>query len=133
MQVDGSCHCGYLKFQAEADPEKTRACHCTDCQTMSGSPFRVVVVAEPNSFKLLAGEPATYIKTAESGNKRLQAFCPKCGAGVFATAAGDGPKVYGLRVGTLSQRAQFVPKQQIWTRSAQSWAKLDDLPAVEKQ
>ncbi len=133
MHVDGSCHCGYITFQADADPDKTRVCHCTDCQTMSGSAFRTVVMAEPGSFKLLSGEPATYIKTAESGNKRLQGFCPKCGSGVFATAAADGPKVYGLRVGTLRQRDKFIPTRQIWARSAQSWAVLGGLPSTEKQ
>jgi hypothetical protein len=133
MQVDGKCHCGFIAFQAEADPEKTRVCHCTDCQTLTGTAFRTVVVAEMDSFKLLAGEPASYIKTAESGNKRVQAFCPKCGSSIYATAAGDGPKAYGLRVGILRQRDQFVPKRQIWARSAQTWATLADMPSAEKQ
>jgi hypothetical protein len=28
---------------------------------------------------LLSGTPKTYVKTAESGNKRLHAFCGSCG------------------------------------------------------
>jgi hypothetical protein len=40
MKIDGRCHCGYVTFQAEADPETTTICNCTDCQTMSGAPLR---------------------------------------------------------------------------------------------
>jgi hypothetical protein len=43
MRIDGRCHCG-LTFEAEADPESTTICNCTDCQTMSGDPLRAVVI-----------------------------------------------------------------------------------------
>jgi hypothetical protein len=134
MQVDGSCHCGYVTFRAEAEPEKTRICHCTDCQQLSGTAFRTVVAVPDDKFNILSGEPTIYIKTAESGAKRQQAFCPKCGSSVYATAVGDGPKAYGLRVGTLRQREHFVPRRQIWTRSAQAWATtIADTDSLEKQ
>jgi hypothetical protein len=80
MRVDGSCHCGQVTFQAEVDPDKVLVCHCTDCQTLSGTAFRVVVYAEPGTFKLLTGQPKTYVKTAESGNRRVQGFCGNCGS-----------------------------------------------------
>ena len=43
MKVDGNCHCGAITFEAEADPEAVYVCHCTDCQSISGSPFRWAV------------------------------------------------------------------------------------------
>jgi hypothetical protein len=45
MKIDGRCHCGYVSFEAEADPETTTICNCTDCQTMSGAPLRAVIIA----------------------------------------------------------------------------------------
>lgn len=78
MKIDGACHCGYIRIEAEADPEKTTICHCTDCQTGTGSAFRVSVPVSGASFKM-SGQPASYRKTtAESGNPRLQTFCPRC-------------------------------------------------------
>ena len=74
MKIDGRCHCGYVSFEAEADPETTTMCNCTDCQTMSGAPLRAVIVARPGSFVLLSGEPKEYRKTAESGAVRPQRF-----------------------------------------------------------
>jgi hypothetical protein len=87
-----------------------------------------------SAFKILSGEPTVYVKTAESGNKRAQAFCPRCGSPIYATSVGDGPKIYGLRAGTARQRDQLVPKSQIWTRSRQAWAaNIGSVRAVEKQ
>jgi Glutathione-dependent formaldehyde-activating enzyme len=79
MKIDGRCHCGYITYEAEIDPDKTLICHCTDCQTLSGSAFRVVAYTREDAFKLLSGELKIYVKTSESGNKRRQSFCPECG------------------------------------------------------
>ena len=121
MNINGGCHCGHITYEAEIDPEKVAICHCTDCQTLSGSAFRTVAPSKKGSFKLLSGELKVYIKTAESGAKRPQAFCPECGTPIYATAVGDGPKIYGIRVGTIRQRDALAPVRQVWTRSAQHW------------
>ena len=121
MKVEGQCHCGQISFEAEIDPNAVRLCHCTDCQTLSGSAYRVNVQARADSFRLLSGQPKIYIKTAESGSKRAQAFCPNCGTSIYSAASHDTPS-YGLRVSTLKQRAQLQPSRQIWFRSAQPWA-----------
>ena len=98
MKIDGACHCGYVKVEGEADPEKTTVCHCTDCQVGTGSAFRVNVPVPGATFRI-TGQPATYLKTtAESGNPRLQAFCPRCGSPIYSTSPGEGnrrPTWYG--------------------------------------
>ncbi len=94
MKIDGRCHCGYVCSEAEADPETTTICNCTDCQTMSGAPLRAVIITQPGTFVLLSGKPTEYRKTADSGNVRLQAFCPKCGTAIYAASTGDEPKAY---------------------------------------
>ena len=65
--------------------------------------------AEKDSFRILKGQPKIYVKTADSGNKRQQAFCGNCGTPIYATSAGDGPKSYGIRVGSIRQRDRLVP------------------------
>lgn len=133
MKVDGSCHCGQITFEADIDPEKVRICHCTDCQTLTGSAYRVNVQTPAESFVLRSGQPKIYIKTAESGNKRAHAFCPNCGTPIYAAAPRD-TRTYALRVGTLTQRGQLRPSRQIWFRSAQAWVtNLRDVPHIEQQ
>ena len=86
MKIDGACHCGYITIEGEADPQKTTICHCRDCQTGTGSAFRVSVPVAGATFRM-SGEPTTYLKTtAESGNPRAQAFCPRCGSPIYARA-----------------------------------------------
>jgi hypothetical protein len=134
MKVQGSCHCGAITYEADVDPERVTVCHCTDCQTLTGTAFRVTVPAARQSFVLLSGTPKTYQKTAESGNRRIQAFCADCGTPIYATAATPNPESYGLRVGALKQREQLAPRRQIWQRSALPWAtRIATLPGTDKE
>jgi hypothetical protein len=134
MKIDGRCHCGYITYEAEIDPEKVMICHCADCQTLSGSAFRTVVFTREDTFNLLSGELKTYIKTGESGTKRPQSFCPECGTPIHSSTLGDGPKVHVIRVGTVHQRNQLVPRLQLWCRSSQGWlGDLSFIPKLEKQ
>jgi hypothetical protein len=132
MKIDGHCHCGQITFEAEVDPNSVMICHCTDCQRLSGSAFRATVPAPTAQFVLCTGTPTIYIKTAESGSKRRHAFCGNCGAPIYACAV-DNPQTYNLRIGTITQRAAFSPRRQIWRRSALHWVDtLASVPATEK-
>ena len=134
MKIDGRCHCGKITYEADIDPAKVGICHCTDCQSLSGSAFRTVVPAQDKNFKILSGHPKTYVKIAESGAKRAQVFCPDCGTPIYATSVDDGPKIYGIRLGTAQQRDQLPPQRQYWVRSAQRWtATIASIPSVEAQ
>lgn len=130
MHVDGSCHCGRVTYEADVNPAHVVICHCTDCQALSGSAFRVVVATKPGTFRLIRGEPKTYVKTAASGNAREQTFCGECGSPIYSAPPGPQPKVVSLRVGTLTQRAQLMPSQQFWCRSSLPW--LPQLASVDK-
>lgn len=132
MHINGGCHCGKITYEAEVDPNAVTVCHCTDCQTLSGTAFRTVVSTKQEDLKVV-GEPKVYIKTAESGNKRAQAFCPDCGTPLWATTPSDS-QVFGLRVGAIKERDQLVPKRQVWARSAQGWlSQLGGITRLEKQ
>jgi len=134
MKVQGQCHCGAIRYEAEVQPGSMRICHCLDCQIMSGSAFRTNIVAPAETFRLLQGNPRQYVKTAESGGQRVNGFCETCGTQLYATNPGT-PKNYSLRVGTLAQRDQLGgPKAQIWTRSRLGWlTPFEGVPEIEKQ
>ena len=127
MKIDGSCHCGKVTYIAEIDPGKVVICHCSDCQVLSGSPWRASVGAPVATFQLTGDPPRRYVKTAESGRRRVQAFCPECGTPIYSAAESDITS-YGLRLGAIRQRAQLAPARQIWCKSALAWAR--DLSSV---
>lgn len=132
MQVNGRCHCGAITFTAELDPEKVLICHCTDCQTLSGSAYRTVAPADDGSFRLLTGEIKTYVKIAEDGTPRAQTFCPECGTPIYAGPVEGGSGMLGIRVGALDQRDQLPPRRQYYCASAQTWVQdLSDVAGIE--
>ena len=132
MHKDGSCHCGLTSFTAEIDPSRVTVCHCTDCQALSGAPFRAVVRAPIETF-ILHGEPKRYIKTAQSGKSRAQVFCPECGTPLYATAP-ENPTTVNIRLGCVRQRAQLKPTVQIWQRSELAWLReLHSIPGLSEQ
>ena len=51
MQIDGGCHCGHVKYEAEIDPDKVVICHCTDCQRLTGSAYRVTAVTPGTNYR----------------------------------------------------------------------------------
>ncbi|MCU0972274.1 MAG: GFA family protein [Gammaproteobacteria bacterium] len=132
MRIDGACHCGKISFTAEIDPARVMVCHCTDCQVLSGGPYRTVVLAPIDAFAL-RGEPRSYVKVAESGNRRAQMFCPDCGTPLIATAP-EHPTSVSIRLGCVKQRAQLTPAAQIWKRSSLPWVTaLERIPGSPEQ
>ncbi|RZL95060.1 MAG: GFA family protein [Variovorax sp.] len=134
MRVEGHCHCGAVAFEAEVNPGTVAICHCSDCQTQSGSAFRTNIPAAAADFRLIKGNPRKYTKTADSGAKRVHAFCENCGGPIYACAA-ENPQSYSLRVGTLKQRHELgTPARQIWTRRRLPWVAFSDtVPGFEGQ
>lgn len=133
IEIDGGCHCGRIAYRAKVAPQSVAICHCADCQTLSGSPYRAMVPARAEDFEI-TGEPKIYIKTAESGRRRAQAFCPDCGAPIYA-ADPERPEVYSIRLGGVRQRGALGrPARQIWCDSALPWSlDLQNVPATGRQ
>lgn len=133
MKVEGRCHCGAIAYEAVVDPLRVTVCHCTDCQCLTGSGWRASVPATSETFVLQSGEPRRYVKTADSGRRRVHAFCGDCGAPVYSSAI-EAPESYSLRVGCLAQRAALSPVRQQWCDSALPWAQnLASVPRLSKQ
>lgn len=131
MRIDGGSHCGAIRFEAEIDPAQIYACHCTDCQVLSGAPYRVVIPARFADLRL-SGKPKIYTKIAESGRERQQTFCGDCGAPVYSRGSGEDASRVALRWGTVNQRRELAPKRRAWCRSAVEWSvPRCDVPASE--
>jgi hypothetical protein len=93
---------------------------------MSGSAFRIVVLAPVEAFAI-RGKTTSYVKVADSGNRRAQVFCPGCGTPLYATAPENATTV-SIRLGSVRQRDRLRPFAQIWQHSALPW--LHELAAV---
>ncbi len=121
LKIDGQCHCGHVTYQANIDPDLVSICHCTDCQMLTGSAYRVTVAASRDRLQLTGNPPKVYTKTGDNGRKRFQSFCPECGSPLFTTGEGVEAEEWGIRWGTIRQRQLLPPQRQIWCRSALPW------------
>ena len=134
MKIDGSCHCGHITYSAEIEADQVELCHCTDCQSLSGSAYRTVAPAKEGTFKLLSGVLKLYDKVSDEGTIRVQSFCAHCGSPIYSSPPEGQSGFFGIRVGSISQRRQLVPTHQIWARSALSWTQdLSGMDQTEKQ
>lgn len=120
MKIDGGCHCGAIAYEADIDPDYVVICHCTDCQAMSGAPYRVNVPVLLENFTL-RGEPSRYEKVGSSGARSVTTFCAVCGSPIYSSRL-EGGRHVNLRLGGVRQRAQLTPRLQGFCLSAMPWA-----------
>lgn len=133
MHIDGQCHCGFVTYEAEIDPATVSICHCTDCQQLTGSALRVTAFAEKGDLHLTSNPPRLYTRLGDNGCRRLQYFCPQCGSPLLTTGEGEDNQVWGIRVGTINQRAQLAPSSRIWCSSGLPWLNdIADIPGRDR-
>jgi hypothetical protein len=131
LPLSGGCMCGAVRYEITEAPLAVYACHCTDCQRITGSAFALGVVVSANAFratgkKALLAPPVI----AASGRVKRRWICPDCGVWLFGdTRPGtEGPGlVRVVRGGTFDQTDWIKPTMHFWTRSAQKWLVLDGI------
>ena len=133
MNLTGGCACGNVRYKLRNDPLIVHACHCLDCQRITGSAFviniwmekefvEVTSKAAPTAFKLKGGTGATHEVF----------FCEKCGTYVWSDYQGAPNDAYFVRAGTLDEPHSVAPDVHIFTRSKVPWLELPkDVPAFK--
>ena len=128
MKIDGQCHCGRVRYEADIEPAKVSICHCTDCQNLTGSPYRVTVICTSEQIRMTGAAAKVYAKTGDNGRTRFQHFCGECGSPLFTSGEGDQADDWGIRWGSIRQRDELRPAKQIWCQSAAVW--IDAVPLL---
>lgn len=128
----GGCACGAVRYQVTGVPMSVHACHCTDCQTLSGSAFGLSMVLNLSDIEVTQGEVEVNDFTA-SKNRMHHHHCAKCGVAIWFSSPGyEG--VIAIKPGTLDDTSGLRPIAHMWYRSAQPWLDVgDDVPVFEEQ
>jgi hypothetical protein len=121
----GGCECGAIRYVVSGEPIVVYACHCTICQTQSGSAFGLGMRVHAKDFQLVAGEMKSFTRQAESGQIFTNSFCPDCGTRIHHHAS-KAPEHLSMKPGTLDDTSWLNPSHQVFTRSAQPWVAFDD-------
>ncbi|MEO6716351.1 MAG: GFA family protein [Novosphingobium sp.] len=132
-ELHGGCQCGAVRYVARPSVRfRTYACHCTDCQSQTGSAFAL-------HQWVLAGDLETTGeciegKRALADGSTLSIFgCPACLSRIYSVRSSRN-QIKTLRLGTLDDSASFMPDIHIWTRSKQPWIQIPGgTKSMEKQ
>ena len=124
-QYEGGCQCGALRYQITAAPLVLYACHCSECQTQSGSAFGMSLAVPSDAFSMRSGTPKVWTRSSASGHGVACAFCAECGVRIYHRPERK-PGSVNVKPGTLDDTGWLDPAAHLWTGSAQPWINLAD-------
>jgi hypothetical protein len=131
MNLKGGCACGTIRYELTASPLIVHACHCRDCQRITGSAFVINLWIERNFVK--AGPGVKSFRLAGGSGKDHEVFfCESCGTYLWSRYQGAPGDALFVRAGTLDRPDAVTPDVHIFTRSKLPWLPLPDgVPAFK--
>ena len=139
MKLEGSCHCGAVKFSADTKtPMPFSRCYCTICRkTSGGGGYTINLLADMNSLKIEGEEHITVYRANENDRGAYEedglgfsrrSFCARCGSALWV----HNPKWPDFLHPFASAIDTELPKppeiQSIMTAYAVSWIEFPDGP-----
>lgn len=117
MFAEGGCACGAVRYRLASEPMFVHACHCRDCQRLSGGPYIFNALIEKSRFEVAAGAPGSFELRGGSGTPHDVYFCSRCGTGLWSEYRGFPGPTWFVRAGTLDRPELLAPDVHIFTRS----------------
>lgn len=120
----GQCFCGAVKFVVTGPPINVRACHCRDCQQLTGSAFFVRALFQKDHVRVTG--TVTEFASSEDLTRK---FCPRCGSQIFAERKSR-PDAIAIALGSFDQLDGIFPTEHVWVSDRQEWL---PIPADARQ
>ena len=128
----GGCACGEVRYRLSSGPMFVHCCHCTSCQTETGSAFVINALVESDRVEVTKGVPEPVLTPSESGKGQQIWRCPSCRVALWSNYGGATDILRFVRVGTLDRPGDLPPDIHIHTRSKLRWVQLPEgVPAVD--
>jgi len=122
--LEGRCTCGAVRYRMNAPPLFVHACHCTECQRLSGAAFALNALVETQRVELLDGAPEPAPVAGTSGRRQTILRCPRCRVALWSHYPRAGDRIAFIRVGTLDEPFRLPPDIHIYTSSKLPWVQL---------
>ena len=126
MSHEGGCACGAVRYRINREPMFVHCCHCTSCQTETGSAFAINALVESSEVETLKGWPVAVMTPSESRRGQQVWRCPDCKVALWSNYGGSKDVLRFVRVGTLDEPGSIEPDIHIYTRSKLPWVRLPD-------
>jgi hypothetical protein len=121
MDLHGGCACGAVRYKLTADPLIVHACHCRDCQRITGSAFVINLWIEKRFVEADRAKLKSFRLKDGTGQTHEVFFCPACGTYLWSDYHGAPGDSLFVRAGTLDTPAAVKPDVHIFTRSRLPW------------
>ena len=127
MNLEGGCSCGAVRYKLTNTPLIVHACHCRDCQRVTGSGFVINIWIEKKFVEHSGATPKSVVLKGGTGMDHEAFFCDKCGTYVWSRyAIAPGGEALFVRAGTLDTPDAIRPDVHIFTRSKLPWVRLPE-------
>ncbi len=123
MNLEGGCACRKIRYKLTASPLIVHACHCRDCQRITGSAFVINIWIE-KKFVEAGAAAKSFRLSGGSGQHHDVFFCGTCGTYLWSEYGAPSKSLF-VRAGTLDTPQAVRPDVHIYTRSKLPWL---DLP-----
>jgi hypothetical protein len=112
--------CGDAEYELSAEPITLLCCHCTECQTASGSSFVLSLKMPRGAVSIVRGKAQAFLRPEADGQERHVFRCPRCLTALWSERL-DTPEMITVYAGTLYDSPKLRPVAHIWTSDAQPW------------
>ncbi len=122
----GSCLCGEITFEIDAEIRRFHHCHCRTCRKAHATVYGSSALVDEAAFRVRSGEDS--IAQYASSPDKIRYFCSNCGTHVFARCDRDPDQII-LRIGALDGDLDIKAIGHIWVSHKPDWYDIaDDLP-----
>ncbi len=129
-QLEGGCACRAFRYKLTNRPLIVHACHCRDCQRLSGGPHAINMWIEAGFVEAEGAKPKSFKLKAGSGKAHQVFFCGQCGTYLWSRYEAVPGDCLFVRAGTLDKPTSVKPDVHIFTRSKLPWVTIPEgLPA----
>lgn len=123
--LTGGCACGTVRYKLTASPLIVHACHCRDCQRLTGAAFAINIWIEEKFVEAGGAAPKSFRLAAGSGKAHEVFFCAACETYLWSRYH-IAPGALFVRAGTLDNPQAVRPDVHIFTRSKLPWLNLPE-------
>ena len=123
--IEGGCICGATRYRLTNTPMIIHACHCRDCQKLTGTAFVTNLWIERQFVAASGPEPVAFpVPPGPSGTRHDVFHCAACGTALWSKYHGAPGDTLFVRGGTLDDITAITPDAHIYTRSKVPWLEL---------
>jgi hypothetical protein len=122
MLIEGSCHCGAVRFSVETrTPVPYRRCYCARCRkTAGGTGAAANLLARSSTLQVSGADALTEYAAADATRTR---FCSRCGSALWLTLDAATDAVYPFASAIDTPLPDPPERVHVFTAEAPAWTR----------